>query len=58
MGKEDDMNAVVDSKAQVSRVSGLRVVDTSSFALLPPWHPQSTIHALAEKTVNDIKAAN
>ena len=43
MGKPDDPNAVVDSKARVIGVQGLRVVDTSSFALLPPGHPQATI---------------
>lgn len=35
--------AVVDSKARVFGVNGLRVVDASSFALLPPGHPQSTV---------------
>lgn len=43
MGKIDDPMAVVDSKARVIGVKGLRVVDASSFALLPPGHPQSTI---------------
>lgn len=40
MGKIDDPDAVVDSKAKVIGVTGLRVVDASSFALLPPGHPQ------------------
>jgi choline dehydrogenase-like flavoprotein len=40
MGKVDDPDAVVDSKARVIGVTGLRVVDASSFALLPPGHPQ------------------
>lgn len=35
--------AVVDSRARVIGVNGLRVVDASSFALLPPGHPQSTV---------------
>ncbi|KAJ4359851.1 uncharacterized protein N0V89_000407 [Didymosphaeria variabile] len=56
MGKESDVNAVVDSKARVFGVSGLRVVDASSFAVLPPGHPQSTVYALAEKIADDIKA--
>lgn len=43
MGKTTDKMAVVDSKAKVIGVSGLRVVDASSFALLPPGHPVSTI---------------
>lgn len=43
MGVESDPAAVVDSKARVFGVSGLRVVDASSFAVLPPGHPVSTI---------------
>jgi len=43
MGNRGDSMAVVDSKARVFGVSGLRVVDASSFALLPPGHPQATI---------------
>jgi choline dehydrogenase len=39
---------------QVFGVKGLRVVDASSLALLPPGHPQSTIYALAEKISEDI----
>ncbi|KAI5925276.1 GMC oxidoreductase [Camillea tinctor] len=54
MGRKDDPNAVVDSTAKVLGVSGLRVVDASSFALLPPGHPQSTVYALAEKIADDI----
>ncbi|KAF2997155.1 hypothetical protein E8E13_005383 [Curvularia kusanoi] len=55
MGRADDPDAVVDSKARVIGVTGLRVVDASSFALLPPGHPQSTVYALAEKIADDIK---
>ncbi|RAL59916.1 hypothetical protein DID88_000543 [Monilinia fructigena] len=55
MGKKEDPMAVVDSKAKVFGVSGLRVVDASAFAILPPGHPQSTIYALAEKIAADIK---
>lgn len=43
MGKTDDLLAVVDSKARVIGVSGLRVVDASAFPFLPPGHPQVTI---------------
>ncbi|KAI9654952.1 MAG: hypothetical protein M1821_005705 [Bathelium mastoideum] len=57
MGKTNDPMAVVDSKAQVIGVKNLRVVDASSFPLLPPGHPISTIYALAEKISDDIKAA-
>lgn len=54
MGKLSDNNAVVDSNAKVIGVHSLRVVDASSFALLPPGHPQSTVYALAEKIAADI----
>jgi len=43
MGKKDDKMAVVDSTAKVIGVGLLRVVDASSFALLPPGHPVSTV---------------
>lgn len=55
MGLSDDPNAVVDSRARVIGVQGVRVVDASAFALLPPGHPQSTIYMLAEKIADDIK---
>jgi choline dehydrogenase len=55
MGRTDDLNAVVDRRARVIGVKGLRVVDASAMALLPPGHPQSTIYALAEKISDDIK---
>jgi choline dehydrogenase len=35
--------AVIDSQARVIGVHNLRVVDASSFPLLPPGHPTSTI---------------
>ena len=41
MGKTSDENAVVDSKARVIGVDGLRVVDLAAFPLLPAGHPQS-----------------
>lgn len=43
MGKTSDPKAVVDSKARVIGVKGLRVVDASAFPLLPPGHPVATI---------------
>lgn len=49
MGKASDPMAVIDSNARVFGVKGVRVVDASSFPILPPGHPQSTIYALAEK---------
>ncbi|ODM14422.1 hypothetical protein SI65_10157 [Aspergillus cristatus] len=54
MGKKGDGMAVVDSSARVYGVQGVRVVDASSFPLLPPGHPQSTVYALAEKIADDI----
>lgn len=56
MGREHDPMAVVDSRARVMGVQRLRVVDASSFALLPPGHPQATVYALAEKLAADILA--
>jgi len=56
MGRADDPTAVVDNKAGVIGVQGLRVVDASAFALLPPGHPTSVVYALAEKIADDIKA--
>ncbi|KZL64076.1 gmc oxidoreductase [Colletotrichum incanum] len=56
MGKVDDPMAVVDKDAKVIGVDGLRVVDASSFALLPPGHPQSTVYVFAEKISAQILA--
>ena len=56
MGKSDDPTAVVDSAGRVFGTQGLRVVDASIFALLPPGHPQSTVYMLAEKIAADIIA--
>jgi choline dehydrogenase len=55
MGRTNDPMAVVDTRARVIGVKGLRVVDASSMPLLPAGHPQSTIYALAEKIADDIK---
>lgn len=57
MGRVNDTTAVVDSKARVIGVKGLRVVDASSFALLPPGHPVSTVYGLAEKIAADMVAS-
>lgn len=43
MGTSDDPMAVVDSQARVFGAKNLRVVDASSFRLLPPGHPESTV---------------
>ena len=55
MGRRDDAMAVVDSKARVYGVEGLRVVDASAFPFLPPGHPQATVYMLAEKIAEDIR---
>ncbi|KAL8917610.1 MAG: hypothetical protein Q9172_005773 [Xanthocarpia lactea] len=54
MGRANDTSAVVDTQGRVYGVSGLRVVDASSFPILPPGHPQATVYALAEKIACDI----
>lgn len=57
MGRpEEDPLAVVDTRCRVIGVSGLRVVDTSAFAMLPSGHPQALVYALAEKIAEEIKA--
>jgi choline dehydrogenase len=54
MGREEDAMAVVDSKARVIGVKGLRVVDASAFPMLLPGHPQAVVYALAEKIAWDV----
>lgn len=49
MGRRNDSMAVVDSKARVIGITGLRVVDASVFPLLVPGQPQATVYMLAEK---------
>lgn len=55
MGRSTDSNAVIDSRARVRGVTGLRVVDASSFPILPPGHPQAVVYMLAEKIADDMK---
>ncbi|PYH44664.1 GMC family oxidoreductase [Aspergillus saccharolyticus JOP 1030-1] len=54
MGTRTDRMAVVDHRARVFGTRGLRVVDASAFAILPPGHPQATCYMLAEKIAADI----
>jgi len=54
MGKKGDAGAVVDSKARVFGVKGLRVVDNSVTPFSIPGHPQSSLYMLAEKIAEDI----
>lgn len=56
MGRSDDKMAVVDARARVYGVNGLRVVDASAFPFLPPGHPQATVYMLAEKIAEDVRA--
>lgn len=58
MGKEGDENAVLDSKAKVFGVEGLRVVDSSSFPFAIDGQPMGTVYALAEKIAAEILAGN
>ncbi|KAF2462976.1 alcohol oxidase [Lindgomyces ingoldianus] len=55
MGKIGDKMAVVDSKAKVFGVQGLRVVDISIFPFSPPGHPQASVFMIAEKIADDIE---
>jgi choline dehydrogenase len=43
MGNDSDASAVLDARARVRGVKNLRVVDASSFPLLPPGHPVATV---------------
>ena len=54
MGSVNDSMAVLDGRARVYGVQGLRVVDASSFPFLVPGHPQATVYALAEKIADEI----
>ncbi|KAI8933926.1 hypothetical protein NX059_009619 [Plenodomus lindquistii] len=56
MGKAGNKGAVVDSKAKVFGVKGLRVVDNSVIPFSLPGHPQSSIYMLAEKIAEGILA--
>ncbi|KAG8159810.1 hypothetical protein KVR01_010447 [Diaporthe batatas] len=54
MGKVEDLMAVVDSRAKVFGVEGLRVVDASAFPFAMPANPQATVYMLAEKIADAI----
>lgn len=55
MGKSAKEGAVVDSKARVFGVKGLRVVDNSVVPFSVPGHPQSSLYMLAEKIADEIQ---
>lgn len=54
MGTDAAAGAVVDWRAKVFGVGGLRVVDASVLPFALPGHPQATIYALAEKIADSI----
>ncbi|ORY03483.1 hypothetical protein BCR34DRAFT_591563 [Clohesyomyces aquaticus] len=58
MGPKSDKSAVVDSRARVYGVSGLRVVDASAFPNCPPGHPMSSVYMFAEKIAESILKGN
>jgi choline dehydrogenase len=55
MGRPDDPLAVLDSRGRVYGVENVRVVDASTFPVLPPGFPQSTVYMVAEKMADYIK---
>lgn len=55
MGRVNDTQAVIDTRARVIDVQNLRVVDLSAVPFIPPGHPQATVYMLAEKIADDIK---
>jgi choline dehydrogenase len=54
MGRNASAGAVVDSKARVFGVKGLRVIDTSSLPFSAPGHTQGVTYAHAEKLAMDV----
>jgi choline dehydrogenase len=59
MGKSSDPNAVADSNGKVlGGISGLRIVDTSVWPLLPPGQPMATAYMVAEKLAAVILKGN
>lgn len=58
MGTSAAAGAVVDWRAKVFGVDGLRVVDASALPFALPGHPQATIYAFAEKIAASILAGN
>lgn len=58
MGRANDSMAVVDSKANVIGVTGLRVVDSSSFRFTPPGHTQAATCELHPTAHRYVQCAN
>lgn len=55
MGADDDPLAVLDPRLRVRGVSGLRVVDASSFPTVTGLNPCTTVMVLAERAADLIK---
>ncbi|KAF2726644.1 oxidoreductase [Polyplosphaeria fusca] len=54
MGPKSDPETVVDSRARVIGVKGLRVVDASAFPFVPPGQPMSVVYMFAEKIADAV----
>ncbi|KAH7320625.1 choline dehydrogenase [Stachybotrys elegans] len=54
IGTDDDPMAVLDSKFRVRGVTGLRVVDASSFPEIPGTYTAASTYVLGEKAAGDI----
>ncbi|KAJ7847116.1 GMC oxidoreductase-domain-containing protein [Mycena olivaceomarginata] len=57
MGPDDDPNAVLDGDFKIRGVKGLRVVDISSWAVVPGWFVAIPTYMLSEKAADVIIAA-
>jgi len=58
IGKDGDANAVLDGQFRVRGVTGLRVVDASSFNKIPGLYIVVPTHMISEKAADVIIAAN
>ncbi|OTA66000.1 GMC oxidoreductase [Hypoxylon sp. EC38] len=58
MGRDSDPMAVLDSRARVRGVTGLRVVDTSAYPNLVPGHTMGSVYLFAEAIANSILTGN
>lgn len=54
IGRIDDPNAVLDSDFKVIGVTGLRVVDASSFPKTPGFFPMLPLYMISEKAADVI----
>ncbi|KAJ7111938.1 glucose-methanol-choline oxidoreductase, partial [Mycena epipterygia] len=54
MGPDDDPNAVLDGNFKVRGVEGLRVVDISSWPIVPGWFVATPTYMISEKAADVI----